>query len=211
MEHLILRRERVFDPVLRIIHAWNALLVILLLITALTAEQLEFTWQAAALRRLHLWLGYLLFLGLVARFIWGLAGPEHARWSALWHPRTWLEALRSRRFFAASRTFGHHPLASGIYLLFYTALAMAAATGLALAAIDQGRGPLFVLLGHHMYYKPWVRTPHEWLEQITLAFLFAHMAALILHEKRHRVPIAQGMVSGYQYLKEENVKDAELD
>lgn len=207
MERLILRRERVYDPVLRIIHAWNALLVVLLLITAITAEQLEFAWEAPGLRRLHLWLGYLLFLGLVARFIWGLAGPAHARWSALWHPRAWIDALRRRRGFTESRAFGHHPLASGVYLLFYAALAMGAATGLALAAIDQGQGPLYVMLGHHMYYKPWVRTPHAWLEQITLAFVLVHLAALVLHERRHGIPLAQGMVSGYQYRKEE--KDEE--
>lgn len=197
-----LRRERVYDPVLRLIHAWNALLVVLLIITAITAEQLAFSWEAAGLRRLHLWLGYLLCLGLVARIVWGWVGPAQARWSALWHPTDWLRALRERRLFVAAPGFGHHPLASGVYLAVYLILAMAAVTGLALAAIDQARGPLYEWLGYQMACKPWAMTPHVWLDEIMLAFILAHIAALILHEKRHGLPLAQSMVSGYQYRKE---------
>lgn len=197
-----LRRERVYDPVLRLIHAWNGVVVLLLIITAVTAEQLEFSWVAAAVRRTHLWLGYLLFLGLVARLVWGLVGPRQARWRALWHPNAWFHALRERRFLVEHDGFGHHPLASGVYLGIYLILAMAAATGLALAAIDQARGPLYPWLGHHLAYKPWAMTPHAWLDEILLAFIVAHISALILHERRQGVPIAQSMISGYQYRKE---------
>lgn len=181
----------------------------LLVITALTAEQLDFAWEAASVRRLHMWLGYLLFLGLVARFVWGMVGPVHARWGALWHPMAWWSALRTRRLLTPAEDFGHHPLASAVYLVFYGVLTVAAVTGLALAAIDQGQGPLYVLLGHHMYYKPWVRTPHEWLDKIALLFIVAHLAALIRHEVAHKLPMAQSMVSGYQYrpMDENEVED----
>jgi cytochrome b len=202
MEHLTLRRERVYDPVLRVIHAWNGLLVVLLIITAITAEQLDFAWEAAALRRLHLWLGYLLFLGLVARLIWAFVGPTHARWTSLWHPAAWWEALRRRQLFTEAPGYGHHPLASGVYLLIYLVLLAAAVSGLALAAIDQAQGPLYDLLGYHMHYKAWFRLPHEWLDEVMLAFIVAHLGALILHERIHHAPYAQGMVSGYQYRKE---------
>lgn len=203
METLILGRERVYDPVLRIIHAWNALLVVLLLASSQVADQLEFSWEVPALWRLHLWLGYLLFIGLVARFVWGIVGPVHARWSALWHPAAWREALRERRFFAAPSGGGHHPQASLAYLVFYGMAWVMVVTGLALAAIDQGVGPLYEALGHDFLLKPLFRNPHDWLEEFLLAFVVAHLAALILHERLHRVPLAQGMVSGYQYRKEE--------
>lgn len=197
-----LRRERVYDPVLRLIHAWNALLVVLLIITAITADQLEFDWVASALRRAHLWLGYLLLMGLVARVVWGWVGPEQARWKAMWHPGAWLRSLRERRWWVEAHDFGHHPLASGVYLAVYAVLAVAVISGLALAAIDQARGPLYPWLGYHMAYKPWAMTAHAWLDVFFLGFTLVHIGALILHEKRDGVPMAQSMISGYQYRKE---------
>lgn len=198
-----LRRERVYDPVLRLIHAWNALLVVLLLITSQLASWLEFSWEVAALWRLHLWCGYLLLIGLVARLAWGFAGPAHARWRQLWHPDDWREAIHSRRFFTPPQAMGHHPLASLAYLAFYAMAWIMAGTGLALAAIDQGVGPLFNALGYAFESVPWFRTPHDWLEELLLAFVLLHLAALILHERLHGIPMAQAMVSGYQYRKEE--------
>jgi cytochrome b len=40
------------------------------------------------------------------------------------------------------------------------------------------------------------------LEEFVIGFIFIHIAALIAHEARHGVPLAQAMVSGYQYRKE---------
>lgn len=202
MEASVLSRAQVYDPLLRIIHAWNAILVVLLLASSQVATWLEFSWEAAALWRLHLWCGYLLFIGLIARLVWGIVGPSHARWSELWHPAVWLEAVRKRRFFSPPEALGHHPLASIAYLLFYGMAWCLAITGLALAAIDQGVGPLYDALGYAFELKSWFRTPHDWLEELILAFVIVHLAALILHERRHGIPIAQAMVSGYQYRKE---------
>lgn len=202
MEASVLSRAQVYDPLLRIIHAWNATLVVLLLASSQLAAWLEFSWEVAVLWRLHLWCGYLLFIGLIARLVWGIVGPSHARWSEIWRPAVWLEAVRKRRFFSPPEVLGHHPLASLAYLLFYAMAWCLAITGLALAAIDQGVGPLYNALGHAFELKSWFRTPHDWLEELILAFVLVHLAALILHERRHGIPIAQAMVSGYQYRKE---------
>jgi cytochrome b len=202
MERLTYRRERVYDPVLRLIHAWNGLLIVLLIVSGQVAGVLEYAWPAAGVARLHLWLGYGLVLGLVARVLWGRVGPTHARWSALWHPELWRQALAKREFFTPPESAGHHPLASAAYLATYLLLGVMAATGLALAAIDQNTGPLYAWLGHDVFSKATYRTPHEWLQYFFIGFVVAHFAALILHERRHGVPVAQAMVSGYQYEKE---------
>lgn len=199
MARILLERQPVYDPVLRSIHAWNAIVILLLLLGGRVGDALGYTPEAASLWRFHVWTGYGLVLGLVARLVWGLVGPEHARLSHLWHPRAWWRALRDRRFFVASAEWGHHPLAAAVYLLVYLLLAGMVVTGLALAAIDQGRGPLFLWLGHEVTWKWLFRQPHEWMEQGLLAFVFLHIAALILHESRHGAPMAQSMVSGYQY------------
>jgi Ni/Fe-hydrogenase 1 B-type cytochrome subunit len=202
MDRQVLVREKVYDPVIRILHAWNGLAILLLVITSLAAEALRYSPEAAALWRFHVWTGYALILGLVGRVAWGINGPAHARLSALWQWRAWIAAARSRRFFTEPQGFGHHPLASGAYLAFYGIVLVLAVTGLALAAIDQGRGPLMTWLGHDVTLKHLFKSPHDFLEEFVWGFVILHIAALILHEARHGAPMAQAMVSGYQYRKE---------
>ncbi len=206
MQSKRLRAHYVYDPFLRVLHAWNGLMILLLLVTAQGADWLAWEWPGAALWVVHMWLGYGLVAGLLLRLVWGLAGPVHARWRAMWRPRAWLDGLRSRRLFQAPADFGHHPMASGAYLLVYLLLLVMAATGLALAAIDQGAGPLFDWLGYRVMWKPWFRLPHDWLQYVFMVFIVVHLAMLVLHERRHGVPVAQAMVSGYQYLKDEKRK-----
>lgn len=197
---MLLEREKIYDPVLRSIHAWNALAIVLLLLGGRIGEWMGYTPEAASLWRFHVWVGYGLVLGLIARFTWGLVGPTHARLAALWQPRAWWRALRSRKLFAEPGGWGHQA-PGAIYLLFYLLLSAMAATGLALAAIEQGRGPLYLWLGHDVTLKHLFLEPHKWMGNAVLAFMVVHIAALILHEVRHGVPLAQAMVSGFQYRK----------
>ncbi len=201
MARVLLDRKKVYDPILRSIHAWNALAIVLLLLGGRVGEWLGYTPEATSLWRFHVWTGYGLILGLVARATWGLAGPNHARIGALWQPRAWWRALRNRQWFAAPRDWGHHAPATAVYLVFYLLLFGMAATGLALAAIEQGRGPLNFWLGHDVLLKHRFLGPHEWMENAVLAFVVVHIAALIGHEVRHGTPLAQAMVSGFQYRK----------
>lgn len=203
MERLALRRTRVYDPVLRAIHAWNGLAILLLLGSGEIAPRLDLGADSAGLWLAHVWLGYALLIGLTARLAWGLTGPGQARWPALWHPGAWLSAWRTRRFFTAPASYGHHPIASLAYLLVYAALLAMLASGLALAAIDRNAGPLYDWLGHAVEFKSYAQVPHDLIHYPLWLFLAAHLAALVLHERRHGVPVAQAMVSGYQYLKED--------
>lgn len=201
MTRVRLDREQVYDPVLRSIHAWNALTIILLLLGGRVGVWLGYAPEAVILWRFHVWAGYALLLGLVARLVWGLVGPLHARIGALWRPRAWARALRARALFAAPRDWGLHTPATAVYLLFYLVLFGMVATGLVLAAIEQGRGPLYLWLGHDYTLKHLFHGPHEWMEIAILVFVLGHITALILHEVRYGVPLAQAMVSGFQYRK----------
>jgi len=197
-------RVRVYDPVLRSLHAWNGLAILGLIITGQLASRIGLgnaKFDSCTLWQLHLWLGYALLLGLVGRLIWGLGGPRSARWPALWHPGVWLVALKQRRVYLPHPGHGHHPLASGAYLGVYFILLGMSATGLALAAIDLNTGPLYAWLGHNALLKPGFRIPHEALHYLLIAFIPLHLAALILHERREGVPLAQAMISGFQYIR----------
>jgi cytochrome b len=204
-------RKRVYDPVLRSIHAWNAVVLLLLLLGGRLGEWLGRAPEAAYLWRLHVWVGYGLVLGLVARVTWGVVGPETARLADLWRPLAWWQALKTRAWFTEPTSWGHHAPATLAYLGFYLVLIAMAVTGLALAAVYHGGGPLGGWLGHDIRLKHLFREPHEWLENVVLAFVLVHIAMLILHEVRHGVPIAQAMVSGFQYRKDEPAAPVEKE
>ena len=198
MEPINYERHKVYDGVLRLIHAWNGLAVLFLLLTALLSDWFEPGAGQKGLWQLHIILGYALILGLAARLTWGMVGPRHARFSDLWHPARWRAAIRNRSLKTAPR-FGHHPLASAVYLAVYGLLLAMAATGLGLAAIEHGAGPLAPWLTDSLWLKNLFKEPHEFIYGLLGAFILVHITALIRHEIADRTPLAQGMVSGYQY------------
>jgi len=198
METLTYRRHKVYDPVLRLIHAWNGLVILFLMATVWLSELFEKGVGEDTLWQVHIYLGYALVLGIVARLAWGIAGPQHARFSDMWHPAAWWNAVRHFNLQATPR-FGHNQLASGIYLLVYTLLAVMAVTGLGLAAIEHSMGPFNSWFGDMVWLKELFEEPHEVIYSILMGFVVVHIAALIWHERKDRAPLAQAMVSGYQY------------
>lgn len=200
MTTLNYRREKVYDPVLRIIHAWNGLAILFLLSTVWISDFFEKGSAEETLWTLHIFLGYALVTGLVARLIWGLAGPAHARFKDMWHPSAWLQAISIGKLHAQPR-FGHHPFASGVYLALYLLLAVMAITGLGLAAVEHSMGPLNSWIGDMPWLEDIFEEPHEFIYNLILAFVVIHIAALVWHEKKDQAPLAQAMVSGYQYQK----------
>lgn len=198
MDTLSYERRKVYDLPLRLIHAWNALVILLLLATGWLSDFFEAGAPAAGLWNVHILAGYGLVAGLAARLTWGLVGPRHARFADLWHPRAWLAALRTRRLPHAPR-FGHDPLASLVYLAVYIVLLGMAGTGLALAAVEHDMGPLAAWLGDSVWLKELFEEPHELGYGLLAGFVGLHLLALALHERFGRRPVAQAMVSGYQY------------
>jgi len=198
MQTLNYRRLKVYDPVLRIIHAWNGLSILFLLSTVWLSELFEKGPGEETLWTLHIYLGYALVTGIVARLIWGVAGPKHARFSDMWHPAAWLQTLRTRKLHGAPR-FGHHRLASGAYLVVYLLLTTMAMTGLGLAAIEHSMGPLNIWIGDMPWLEDIFEEPHEFIYNLIIAFVIVHIAALIWHENKDQTPLAQSMVTGYQY------------
>ncbi|OGV71433.1 MAG: hypothetical protein A3B82_00330, partial [Methylophilales bacterium RIFCSPHIGHO2_02_FULL_57_10] len=188
----------VYDPVLRLIHAWNGLAILFLMATVWLSELFEKGIGEDTLWQVHIYLGYALVLGIVARLAWGIAGPQHARFSDMWHPAAWWNAVRHFNLQVTPR-FGHNALASGVYLLVYTLLAVMAVTGLGLAAIEHSMGPFNNWFGDMVWLKEIFEEPHEVIYSVLMGFVVVHIAALIWHERKDRTPLAQAMVSGYQY------------
>lgn len=191
-----------FDPLLRLIHAWNALAILGLAASSQVAEAFEHGPWEDVIWRWHVQLGYALVGGLIARLLWGIVGPATARWNDLWHPRAWAAMLRGR--FAFPPRLGHDVRASAAFLALYAVLLAMCATGLALAAIEHGMGPLAAALGEESGLKKLFKEPHEIGFVVVLGFVALHLGALAYHRFFLRDPVDQAMVTGIQYLPEEN-------
>jgi Ni,Fe-hydrogenase I cytochrome b subunit len=121
----------------------------------------------------------------------------------MWHPIVWWDVVRNFNLQAKPR-FGHNSLASGAYLLVYLLLITMAITGLSLAAIEHSMGPLDAWIGDMPWLKEVVEEPHEIIYYFLMGFVVVHIAALIWHENKDKTPLAQAMVTGYQYEVEQN-------
>jgi cytochrome b len=198
METLTYRRQKVYDPALRLIHLWNGLAILFLMVTIWLSDLFEKGVGEDTLWQLHIYIGYALVLGIVARLTWGIIGPNHARFSDMWHPAAWWDAIRNFNFQAKPR-FGHNTLASGAYLLVYLLLVVMAFTGLGLAAVEHSMGPLNAWIGDMPWLKEVFEEPHELIYNLLIGFVLIHIAALIWHEHKDKTPLAQAMVTGYQY------------
>ena len=197
-----LEQRKIYDPILRILHASNGLAILLLLATGWGAELFD---QGAARQQvwiIHVYAGYVLIVGLVARIAWGIIGPPHARFSDMWHPASWLRALQQLKKFhlpTMSMRFGHDEFASAAYLLIYVSIFVMSLTGLALSAIEYDMGPLAPQLFDDVWLLDYFEEPHEIITNVIAAFIVIHLAMLILHQVKDKIPVAQSMFSGNQY------------
>jgi cytochrome b len=197
MTAVILERRRVYDPLLRLMHAWNALAIVTLLATGWGSELFEHGALEKTVWTVHVYAGYGLILGLVARLTWGLVGPVHARFRDFWHWHSWKQAL-TRLQLPDRHRWGHDPLASAAYLAVYAALSLMAATGLVLAAGEQSMGPLTGTVLDSVRLSEIVKDPHELVANLLAAFIGVHFAALWVHQRYGGIPVAQSMWSGVQ-------------
>lgn len=203
MQTFTYQRVKIYDPILRLIHLWNGLAIVFLMATIWLSELFEKGAGEDTLWQLHIYIGYALVVGVVARLMWGFVGPRHARFSDMWHPAAWWGAVRHVNFKATPR-FGHNTLASGAYLLVYGLLVIMAVTGLGLAAIEHSAGPFNAWLGDAAWLEDFFEEPHEIIYYFLMGFVVIHIAALIWHETQDKTPLAQAMVTGYQYEIEAN-------
>lgn len=182
METHNLHRKKVFGGIQRLLHAWIALTVLGLVVMGWVGKFMDLGSGKLALSALHITLGYGLLLGLVLRIVWGFIGPVEAR-----------------LFKQSKNNWGHERLASISYLLFYFGLGVASLSGLLLAAIQYDRGIFAALLFDDFTWHEIIIFAHDMVFYAVTAFIFLHVGALIFHEKERGYPLAQAMLSGYQY------------
>jgi Ni/Fe-hydrogenase 1 B-type cytochrome subunit len=189
--------RRVYDPLLRLLHATIGASIVALIVTSQLADWYEHDPYEKTLWNLHILSGYVLSAGLLARLLWGWVGPASARWRDLWHPTIWKDGLKNLRLPDARRV-GHDPIASLAYLFAYGVMALMVATGLGLAASEFQSGPLAAWLGNASWLEDVLGEPHEAGFVMMLGFIGLHMTALVFHHLRGE-RVAQSMLTGKQY------------
>jgi cytochrome b len=180
-----LQRKKVFGGVQRLLHAWLGLMVLALVFLGWLEKLRDVEPWRPLLASLHIGLGYGLIVGLVLRIVWGFIGPSEARFSG---------------FFSRTRQrWGHEPLASYSYLMFYLALVIGCLSGLLLAAMEHDRGIFAAQFFDDFTWHGVLAITHDAVSYALSGFILLHLAALIHHEKDRGYPLAQAMLSGYQY------------
>ena len=202
MSHSKHESRRVYDPLLRLLHAAIALSVLALITTSQLADWFEHGPYEDTLWNLHILSGYVLATSLLTRLLWGMVGPDSARWRDLWHPTAWKDSLKNLRLPSAHRV-GHDPIASLAYLFAYGVMALMVVTGLGLAASEFQAGPLAGWLGNMSWLEDVLEDPHEAGFVLMLGFIGLHMAALVFHQLRGE-RVAQSMLTGKQYIETES-------
>lgn len=194
-----LHRKLIYDPMQRVLHWWIAACTIGLVVTGVAASRMSPGTEQAYMWSWHIKVGNILLIGVLGRLLWGFIGPEHARFSALFHVKKWFQFLKHRRMESADGDFGHHPQASISYLGFYFLIVGTVASGLCLAGMLHGEGLLGDLLLDELTYAEALRLFHEYAWIALIFFVVTHVGALIFHEKADKIPISQSMISGFQY------------
>ena len=174
-----------WDPFVRVFH-WT--LVIAFTIAYLTEEDLL---------TVHVWAGYVVGVLVAARVVWGFVGPEHARFSDfIYAPSTTLRYLRDLLLFKAERHLGHSPGGGAMVIALLVLLAATVITGLVVYGGDQQAGPLAGIVSEATG-EAWEEV-HEVIANVTLAFVFAHIAAVIFASFAFRENLPRAMITGYK-------------
>lgn len=169
-----LRQVLIWDLPTRLFHWLFAAGFLIAFLLALTFD------DESPLFSYHSLLGLIVVWLVVLRFVWGLIGSRHARFSSmLFSPKEFLEytvgALRGN----ARRYDGHNPGSSYVAFAMFAVVVALAVTGVSLGSENEAAEDL-----------------HEILAYLMLALVAAHIAGILLHTIRHRENIALSMITG---------------
>lgn len=160
---------KVWDPFVRVAH-WS-------LVASVAAA-----WSTR--EALHEWLGYAALAILVLRIVWGVVGPDYARFRQFVRgPAATLAYARAFAARAEPRYLGHNPLGGWMIVALLGTVALTGVSGW-LSVTDRFWG------------VAWVQDTHEFLADALVALAGLHVAGVIHTSLRHRENLPRAMVTG---------------
>jgi len=163
---------KVWDPLVRVFH-WS--LATLFIVAYATGDDVE---------KVHIAAGYTI-AGLVAfRVIWGLIGPQHARFANFVRsPRTTLRYLRDVMLFRAPRYIGHNPAGGAMIVALLVLIGGSCVTG-------------YMLTTDAWWGSKALGEVHEAFANVTVGLVVFHVLGVLLASFEHRENLVKAMVTG---------------
>jgi len=149
-------------------------------------------WSAEAENYdLHQWLGYTVIVLVISRFIWGILGSRHSRFTDfLVGPGKLWAYLRGR----GSASVGHNPLGGWSVLALLLLLLTQAGSGLFNTDEILFSGPLSAWADTS--FREAMGEVHEVAFNVLLGFIGLHVLAVFYYQLRLKQPLLQAMIKG---------------
>ncbi|MDH5435688.1 MAG: cytochrome b/b6 domain-containing protein [Gammaproteobacteria bacterium] len=201
----------VWDPLVRISH-WS--LVLSFIVCYLTGEEEDL---------IHAWSGYVI-LGLIAfRFIWGLIGSKHARFSDfIYSPANTIIYLKDMFVGKVKHYVGHNPAGGWMVMALLISLLLTSVSGLKVYGIE-GYGPMAsnsmviekpsMMMVDYQFEKVdddddrdhdgkegedfWEEI-HEFLANFTVLLIALHITGVIVSSIKEHQNLIRAMITGYK-------------
>ncbi len=146
---------------------------------------------------IHVWAGYVVGVLLVARVVWGFVGPRYARFSNfLYSPGSALRYIADLVTFRSARYVGHSPGGGAMIVLLMLLLAATVITGMVVYGGEHHGGLLADIVSAQAAES--LEDVHNGLANVTLAFVLAHIAAVLVASFAHRENLIWSMFTGYK-------------
>lgn len=186
------RRERIWDPALRLFHWSLAILVVA-------------NWLLGKIgpsdMTLHFWLGYAVIALLAFRLVWGLVGPAPARFGQFVRgPRAVLSYGREMVRPRPSNWPGHSPVGALAVVAMLAVLVMQVGTGLFADPDDYiNVGPLADQVSSDTS-RAALRWHHRGADLI-LVLVILHIAAILFYRLWKREDLVRPMITGWKWVR----------
>lgn len=197
----------VWDPLLRLLHWWIALTLVMQFISGaflLTFGDDMSDQLMEKIDLVHIYSGYILAAGLALRIVWLFAGPAEARWRDLLpltagQRRIWRKTISS--YLSGFRRpvppyFGHNAFAGPAYLAFYGIATAQVTLGIILSRMSDEQRMNSVLMD-------W----HDWGFYLLLGFIVIHVALVVTHEITGRHNMTSAMIHGHKSFTEAEARE----
>ncbi|KQZ01965.1 cytochrome B [Pseudolabrys sp. Root1462] len=163
---------KVWDPLVRVFH-WS--LATLFLVAYATGDDIE---------KVHIAAGYTI-AGLVAfRVIWGLIGPQHARFSNfLRSPAATFVYLRDVAMFRAPRYIGHNPAGGAMIVALLIMITGSCITG-------------YMMTTDAYWGSKALEEVHEAFANLTIGLVAFHVLGVLIASFEHRENLVKAMFTG---------------
>lgn len=166
---------RVWDVLLRTFH-WGLVVAVLLAFYTMETQGLPFLFPV----EVHAQAGYAVLGLLTFRWIWGVIGPYHARFTSFLRPP--LISLNYAKNIVKRQPApyaGHNPLGGWMVLLLMLSLTFQAVSGLFLSDDIFFSGPLYGMLGNE--FSSALVSWHHLNAQLLIILIGLHLVAIVIH------------------------------